>query len=118
MSIERRIEFIYEGKNETFLGTLEGLYENYPGAHVKKIEYLHKEATGTWRDLPNFPGYSISNAKRVRRNSHRIKKGMGYSDVLPKIVVEYTYGRVRLKNSLGQWKDIKISKLFAQVWGK
>ena len=57
MEVERRIEFRFNDENMTFLGTLEKLWEEFPGAQIRKVSYTNRAVSyNNWRDIPGFRG--------------------------------------------------------------
>lgn len=60
---DRKITIVIDGEQQTYIGTLEGVFVIYPNARIVKIEYDIYEK---WKNVSRFPGYKISNKGRFQ----------------------------------------------------
>ena len=118
MGKERRIIFEHKGERHVFLGTLEKLWIEYPGAKVKKIHYDEAPREEIkWRTIPGYKGiYEISNGGHIKRLP-RLTERNGHVVALQEKIMKTNEGYIILYKN-GEPKRYAIRYLLALVFNQ
>jgi hypothetical protein len=115
MALLRKIHLRYEGEELTFIGTLEDMWSNYPGAKLVKLEYVpaHIDGNRRWRDIPGYVGlYQISNKQEVKSLARIVKKSDGTIRTISERIMKVTEGRLVLTNKRKEKKSYNVFDLY------